>query len=108
MEHFGFHSRASRCASAIWTAAIRETGGELQLLARMVCDATTFGDHDFDLGPDGAAQAIAAAAKAGLVPAVLASASAPDSTSQANGMGEPTRFALPMTASSSKARPTAR
>ena len=37
-----------------------------------------------------------------------AAASAPDSTSQANGMGEPTRSALPMTASSSKARPTAR
>ena len=54
-------------------AAIRETGAELQLLARMGCDATTFGNHDFDLGPDGAAQAIAAAAKARLVPAVLAS-----------------------------------
>ena len=39
----------------------------------MGCDATTFGNHDFDLGPDGAAQAIAAAAKARLVPAVLAS-----------------------------------
>ena len=37
-----------------------------------------------------------------------AAASAPDSTSQANGMGEPTRSALPMTASSSKARPTVR
>lgn len=54
-------------------AATRETGGELQLLARMGYDATTFGNHDFDLGPDGAAQSIAVAAKAGLVPAVLAS-----------------------------------
>jgi 5'-nucleotidase len=54
-------------------AAIRETGGELQLLARMGCDATTFGNHDFDLGPDGTAQAIAVAAKAGHVPAVVIS-----------------------------------
>ena len=54
-------------------AAIRETGGELQLLARMGCDATTFGNHDFDLGPDGTAQAIAVAAKAAWVPVVLAS-----------------------------------
>ena len=56
-----------------FAAAIRETGGELQLLARMDCDATTFGNHDFDLGPDGTAQAIAVAAKAGRVPAVVAS-----------------------------------
>ena len=54
-------------------AAIRETGGELQLLSRMGCDATTFGNHDFDLGPDGTAQAIAVAAKAGHVPAVVVS-----------------------------------
>ena len=54
-------------------AAIRETGGELQLLARMGCDATTFGNHDFDLGPDGTAQAITVAAKAGHIPAVVAS-----------------------------------
>jgi 5'-nucleotidase len=39
----------------------------------MGCDATTFGNHDFDLGPDGTAQAIAVAAKAGHVPAVVAS-----------------------------------
>ena len=56
-----------------FAAAIRETGGELQLLARMGCDATTFGNHDFDLGPDGTAQAIAVAAKAGRVPAMVAS-----------------------------------
>ena len=34
-------------------AAIRETGGELQLMSMMGYDATTFGNHDFDLGPDG-------------------------------------------------------
>jgi 5'-nucleotidase len=54
-------------------AAIRETGGELQLLSHMGYDATTFGNHDFDLGPDGTAQAIAAAAKAGRLPMVVAS-----------------------------------
>ena len=55
-----------------FAAAIRETGGELQLLARMGCDATTFGNHDFDLGPDGTAQAITVAAKAGRMPALVA------------------------------------
>ncbi len=56
-----------------FAAATRETGAELRLLSRMGCDATTFGNHDFDLGPDGTAQSIAAAAKAGRVPVVLAS-----------------------------------
>lgn len=56
-----------------FAAAIRETGGELQLLARMGCDATTFGNHDFDLGPDGTAEAITVAAKAGRLPVVVAS-----------------------------------
>jgi 5'-nucleotidase / UDP-sugar diphosphatase len=56
-----------------FAAATRETGCELQLLSRMGCEATTFGNHDFDLGPDGTAQAIAAAVKAGRVPAVVAS-----------------------------------
>ena len=56
-----------------FAAATRETGCELQLLSRMGCDATTFGNHDFDLGPDGTAQSIAVAAKAGRVPAVVAS-----------------------------------
>src|SRR5664279_5376285 len=56
-----------------FAAATRETGGELQLLSLMGCDATTFGNHDFDLGPDGTAQAIAVAAKAGHIPALVAS-----------------------------------
>ena len=56
-----------------FAGATRETGGELQLLSRMGCDATTFGNHDFDLGPDGTAKSIAVAAKAGHVPAVVAS-----------------------------------
>jgi 5'-nucleotidase / UDP-sugar diphosphatase len=54
-------------------AATRETGGELQLMSRMGYDATTFGNHEFDLGPGGLGQSIGVAAKAGRVPAVLAS-----------------------------------
>jgi 5'-nucleotidase / UDP-sugar diphosphatase len=54
-------------------AAIRETGGELQLLSQMGCDVTTFGNHDFDLGPDGLAKSIQTASKAGRIPAVVAS-----------------------------------
>jgi 5'-nucleotidase/UDP-sugar diphosphatase len=53
--------------------AIRETGAELQLLARMGYDATTFGNHEFDLGPDGLGKSIAVAAEAGRVPPVVAS-----------------------------------
>jgi len=54
-------------------AATRETGGELRLLARMRFDATTFGNHEFDLGPDGLARSIGAAAKAGRIPTILPS-----------------------------------
>jgi 5'-nucleotidase / UDP-sugar diphosphatase len=54
-------------------AATRETGGELQLMSRMGYDATTLGNHEFDLGPDGLGQSIGVAAKAGHVPMVLAS-----------------------------------
>ena len=56
-----------------FAGATRETGCELQLLSRMGCDATTFGNHDFDLGPDGTANSIAAAVKTGRAPAVVAS-----------------------------------
>ena len=54
-------------------AATRETGSELQLMARMGYDATCLGNHEFDLGPDGLAKSIGKAAKAGHVPVVLAS-----------------------------------
>lgn len=54
-------------------AASRETGGELQLMSRMGYDATTFGNHEFDLGPDGLGKSIGVAAKAGHVPVVVAS-----------------------------------
>jgi 5'-nucleotidase len=58
-------------------AAGRETGGELQLMSRMGYDATTFGNHEFDLGPDGLGKSIGVASKAGRVPAVLASNTSP-------------------------------
>jgi 5'-nucleotidase / UDP-sugar diphosphatase len=54
-------------------AATRETGGELQLMSLMGYDATTFGNHEFDLGPDGLGKSIGAASRAGHVPLVLAS-----------------------------------
>jgi len=53
-------------------AATRETGGELQLISMMGYDATTFGNHEFDLGPAGLGQSISTAAKAGHVPAIVA------------------------------------
>ena len=56
-----------------FAAASREIGGELQVMSHMGYDATTFGNHEFDLGPDGLAMAIRVARKAGRTPAVLAS-----------------------------------
>jgi len=56
-----------------FAAASREIGGELQLMARMGYDATTFGNHEFDLGPDGLGKAIDVASKAGPIPAVVSS-----------------------------------
>jgi 5'-nucleotidase / UDP-sugar diphosphatase len=54
-------------------AASRETGSELQLMSLMGYDATTLGNHEFDLGPDGLGKSINVASKAGRIPAVLAS-----------------------------------
>jgi len=54
-------------------AATREIGGELQIMSRMGYDATTFGNHEFDYGPEGLGRSIGVAAKAGRIPAVLAS-----------------------------------
>ena len=48
-----------------FSAATRETGGELHLMGLMGYDATTFGNHEFDLGPDGLGKSISAAVKAG-------------------------------------------
>jgi 5'-nucleotidase len=55
-----------------FSAATRETGGELRLMGRMGYDATTFGNHEFDLGPAGLGKSIGTAVKAGRIPAVLA------------------------------------
>ena len=52
-------------------AACRELGAELQLMGQMGYDATTFGNHEFDLGPDGLGKAIKQAANAGDVPAII-------------------------------------
>src|SRR5471032_3248100 len=54
-------------------AATRETGSELQLLFQMGFDATTFGNHEFDFGPDGLGTSIAVAAKAGRTPPIVVS-----------------------------------
>jgi 5'-nucleotidase len=54
-----------------FAAASREIGGELQLMSHMGYDATTFGNHEFDLGPDGLGKAIGVASKAGRIPVVL-------------------------------------
>jgi 5'-nucleotidase len=42
-------------------------------MSMMGYDATTFGNHEFDLGPDGLSQSIGMAVKAGRIPAILAS-----------------------------------
>ena len=54
-------------------AATRTIGGELQLMSHMGYDATTFGNHEFDYGPDGLGKSIGVASKAGRIPTVLAS-----------------------------------
>ena len=54
-------------------AATRKLGAELQFMARMGYDATTIGNHEFDLGPDGLGSAIGKAAAAGLIPTIVAS-----------------------------------
>jgi len=53
-------------------AATRETGGELQLMAKMGYDATTFGNHEFDLGAKGLGEEIGVAAKTGFIVPILA------------------------------------
>ena len=55
-----------------FSAATRETGGELHLMGLLGYDATTFGNHEFDLGPAGLGKSIGAAVKAGRIPALLA------------------------------------
>ena len=54
-------------------AATRTIGGELQLMGKMGYDATIFGNHEFDYGPEGLGKSIGIANKAGRIPAVLAS-----------------------------------
>jgi 5'-nucleotidase / UDP-sugar diphosphatase len=56
-----------------FAAATREIGGELILMGMMGYDATTFGNHEFDLGPEGLGKSISVAARAGRIPKVVAS-----------------------------------
>jgi 5'-nucleotidase len=56
-----------------FSAAAREVGGELQLMSLMGYDATTLGNHEFDLGPAGLGQEIGVAVKAGHIPVIVAS-----------------------------------
>ena len=51
----------------------RETGGELQLMARMGYDAVTLGNHDFDFRPEGLARMIRSALAGGGCPPIVAS-----------------------------------
>ena len=51
---------------------MQQIGAELQCLSLAGYDATTFGNHDFGFGPAVLANAVAAAHKAGRVPAILA------------------------------------
>jgi 5'-nucleotidase / UDP-sugar diphosphatase len=53
-------------------AASREIGCELQLMYLMGYDATTFGNHEFDLGPEGLGRAIGVAAESGRIVPILA------------------------------------
>ena len=64
-------------------AATRVIGGELQLMSRMGYDATTIGNHEFDLGPKAFGEEIGVAAKSGFTIPIIASntiLSAKDST----------------------------
>ena len=54
-------------------AATRVIGGELQLMSRMGYDATTFGNHEFDLGVSGIVEELMVAAKSGFTIPVIAS-----------------------------------
>lgn len=54
-------------------AATRETGVELGLMRLMGYDATTFGNHDFDLGAEGLGRSIGLASEGPGAPALVAS-----------------------------------
>lgn len=50
---------------------IRQTGFEFNLLRQIGIDVTTLGNHEFDLGPDGLAQILNAAAERGPLPEIV-------------------------------------
>ncbi len=51
--------------------ALQQVSAELQCLSLIGYDATTFGNHEFDFGPEALGNAIFAAHKAGHVPSIL-------------------------------------
>lgn len=53
--------------------ATEELGAELQCLSLAGVDATTIGNHELDVGPDGFARSIEAARQAGRMPPIIAS-----------------------------------
>jgi len=63
-----------------FAAASREVAAELQVMSRMGYDATTFGNHDIDLGPAGLAESIDVAVRAGHIPAIVAANTVLDGT----------------------------
>ena len=56
---------------SLFHMGIRETGMELQLMKQIGIDITTLGNHEFDLGPDGLAQILDSAYKAGGIPEIV-------------------------------------
>ncbi len=57
----------------VFGAADPETGGDLRVLELMGYDATTLGNHEFDLGPDGLARSIEKAGAASDLPVAIVS-----------------------------------
>ncbi|MCB1193296.1 MAG: 5'-nucleotidase C-terminal domain-containing protein [Leptospiraceae bacterium] len=53
--------------------SIRQTGFELNLMKEMGMDATTIGNHEFDLKPSGLANIIESALKSGNIPNIVSS-----------------------------------
>ena len=49
----------------------RQTGAELRVMAQLGYDATTFGNHEFDFGPEGLGQIIRSAVDQGPAPAIV-------------------------------------
>lgn len=60
-------------AGTLFHSISRETGTELQLMARLGYDAVTLGNHDFDFGPQGLVEMIESARRGVGTPPIVAS-----------------------------------